>query len=64
MIFLKLRLARYLITISRLIYFRLINNFKFYNTNNKFVKKGTIDRNYKSIISFRDCYSGERSTFS
>ena len=63
MIFLKLRLVRYLITISRFIYFRLINNFKFYNTNNKFVKKGTIERNYKSIISFRDCYSGERSTF-
>ena len=33
------------------------------NLLNEYIKKGTVERNYNSVISFRDCYSGERSSF-
>lgn len=63
MFILKIKFFRFLLTLTRLIYFRIFSNFKFAKYNNKYIKKGTVERNYKSIISFRDCYSGERSTF-
>lgn len=63
MFLLKLRLARYLLTVIRLIYFTKKNRTKKIKKNSKHSKKGTIDRNIKSVLSLRDCYSGERSSF-
>ena len=63
MFLLKLRLIRYFLTIIRLFYLTKKNKIKIKNKNSKFIKKGTIDRNIRSVLSFRDCYSGERSSF-
>ncbi len=63
MLLLKIKFFRFLLTITRLIYFRIFSNFEFAKYNNKYIKKGTAERNYNSVISFRDCYSGERSRF-
>ncbi len=63
MFILRLRLIRYLITIIRLIYFTKIKNNKILKKNSIFNKSGTLERNIKSALSFRDCYSGERSSF-
>lgn len=63
MFLLKLRLSRYLLTIIRLIYFAKKNRTKIIKKNSKHSKKGTVERNIKSALSLRDCYSGERSSF-
>jgi len=63
MFILRFRLIRYLITIIRLIYLTKIRNKKILRKNSKFNKDGTLERNIKSALSLRDCYSGERSSY-
>ena len=63
MMLLKIKFFRYLLTIVRFIFFNFLYKFKFAKFDKKLVKKGTVERNHKSLKSLRDCYSGERSSF-
>tara|TARA_B100000989_G_scaffold297720_2_gene284446 strand:+ start:1236 stop:1976 length:741 start_codon:yes stop_codon:yes gene_type:complete len=63
MLIFKSRFIRYLITLIRLIYFTKIRNNKILKKKSRFNKDGTLERNIKSALSFRDCYSGERSSY-
>ena len=63
MMLLKVKFFRYLLTIVRFIFFNFLYKFKFAKFDKKLVKKGTVERNHKSLKSLRDCYSGERSSF-
>ena len=63
MFILKIKFFRFLLTFTRLIYFRIFSDFKFAEYKVKYIKKGTVERNHKSIISFQDCYTGERYSF-
>ncbi len=63
MFLLRFRLIRYLITITRLIYFTKIRRKKILKQTSSYNKRGTLERNIKSALSFRDCYSGQRSSF-
>ena len=60
---LKLRFARYLVTLIRFIYFVFLkNNLKTINQSNNTIDVTSV-RNRKSLLSFRDCYSGQRSEY-
>lgn len=60
---LKYRFIRYLVTLMRLIYFIFLkNNLKTINQSKNTINV-TSERNRKSLLSFRDCYSGQRSEY-
>lgn len=62
-LFYKFRVIRYLFTITRLVYFALITGNLKSIKESKDAIQSTSSRNKESMLSFRDCYSGQRSKF-
>lgn len=59
----RFRCFRYVLTIVRLVYFVYLHKKITHIEESERSIKGTSQRNKKSLLSLRDCYSGQRSSF-